>query len=134
MSKKKAFRGESSIQLFRILGRYVAMVLFWGAIGLQPFVAAAEKDQFERAFQNIRTDVAEYAKDKGPQSFYVRLRSVAQWEPKSEASCVDKSFAAWARKWFHKDSASNALVAKVRAPGESQVASIPLFETTVSEN
>lgn len=133
MSKKKAFRGESSIQLFRILGRYVAMVLFWGAIGLQPFVAAAE-DQFERAFQNIRTDVAEYAKDKGPQSFYVRLRSVAQWEPKSETVCVDKSFAAWVRKWFHKDSASNALVAKVRAPGESQVASIPLFETTVSEN
>jgi len=134
MLRKKAVRGEPAIGLLRIFWWSITIVIFWCAFLLQPFEAVAAKDQFERAFQSIRTGVAEYPKDKGPQSFYVRLRSVAQWEPKSEAVCVDKSFAAWVRKWFHKDSASTALVAKVRAPGESQVQSIPLFETSVAEN
>ncbi len=133
MSPKKLLRAEVAFRHLGILGRVVAIVIFWGALVLQPLAVEAE-DQFKRAFQEIRTDVAEYPKDKGPQSFYVRLRSVAKWEAKSEAVCVDKSFSAWVRKWFHEDSASTALVARVRAPGESQFESIPLFETTVSEN
>ncbi len=130
--KKKARNLSSTKRPQSYIFSITAMVIY--AVLLSLPTAAAETDQLKNAFKTTRTEMAEYAKDKGPQSFYVRLRSVAKWQLPSETTCVDKSFGAWIRKWFHKDSASTALVAKIRAPGESQPHSIPLFETTVKEN
>ncbi len=91
------------------------------------------RGQLQRIVQDGRSNVINYPIGKPQQSFYMRLRSEALWN-QTDTTCVDQSFSAWIRKWFHSDAASTALVASIQAPGEIEAKSVPLFEATVAES